>query len=326
MTHGELFAGIGGFGLGAEWAGIETLWQVEIDKFCNKVLAKHFPNAKRYKDIKEVTGLERVDIVTGGFPCQEISIAGDRQGLAGKQSGLFWEMARIIDELKPPWFIIENVPGLYSSNNGKDFWAVITTLEKFGYCVCWRLLNAQYFGVAQRRKRVWIIGSLGNTNSVKVLFEQEGSKRNDKKVGTVRQRGLCISSREGEKQDPTADTFIASTIQANDYGKIQHGQFGNEENLIAGSITAKSYGDKGRAPTNEWNSVVAQTIGSTKRGNTSFVWQDTHIAETNPVRKRKIDGISKGLDSDRGKSLGNAIIPQIAYIFFKMIKEIEMNL
>ena len=103
MRFGSLFAGIGGFDLGFERAGMECAWQVEIDEFCNKVLAKHWPNVRRYKDVREVGkhNLEPVDLICGGFPCQDVSLAGQRAGLEGKRSTLWSEFYRIICEIRP---------------------------------------------------------------------------------------------------------------------------------------------------------------------------------------------------------------------------------
>ncbi len=173
MTHGSLFTGIGGFDLGFERAGIKTLWQVEQDKHCIEVLVNHWQNIKRYTDVKGVGkhNLQTVDIISGGFPCQDVSVAGKRGGLQASRSGLFFEAARIIEELQPIWFVLENVPGLFSSNKGEDFKTIITSLSELGYCVAWRVLDSKYFGVPQERRRVFIVGSLGNESSAEILFE-----------------------------------------------------------------------------------------------------------------------------------------------------------
>lgn len=180
MKYGSLFSGIGGFDLGFERAGMECSWQCEIDPKATDVLEHHWKNVKRYTDVKSITkhNTEPVDLICGGFPCQDVSIAGKRKGLDGERSGLWFEFARIIDELEPGWIVIENVPGLLSSNKGRDFAIIIRWLEERGYGVCWRVLDSQYFGVAQRRRRVFIVGSFGNGNSAKVLFESEGMSRN----------------------------------------------------------------------------------------------------------------------------------------------------
>ena len=170
ITAVSLFAGVGGFDLALERNGVKVVASVEIDKKASAVLAQHFPNSKLFGDITEVTGEQliaagfdpRNGIITGGFPCQDLSVAGKRSGLAGKRSGLFWEICRLLDETRAQNFILENVPGLLSSNNGRDMAAVIEALVERGYGIAWRVLDAQYFGVPQRRKRVFIVGCLGD--------------------------------------------------------------------------------------------------------------------------------------------------------------------
>jgi DNA (cytosine-5)-methyltransferase 1 len=180
LTFGSLFSGIGGFDLGFERAGMRPAWQVEINERCNQVLARHWPNVQRYGDVRDVgrDGLESVDVICGGFPCQDLSVAGRRAGLAGERSGLWWEFHRIIAELAPRWVVIENVPGLLSSNGGRDMGAIIGALGQLGYGYAWAVLDAQFFGVAQRRRRVFIVGCLGDwTGAPKVLFEPESGER-----------------------------------------------------------------------------------------------------------------------------------------------------
>src|SRR5437016_3676006 len=123
MKVGELFAGIGGFGLAFERTGFEVAWQVEIDKDCNRVLATHWPNVERFEDVRDVGAhnLAPVDVITFGSPCQDLSLAGKRGGLNAERSGLFFEAIRIIRELRPAIAVWENVPGAFSSNDGRDF-------------------------------------------------------------------------------------------------------------------------------------------------------------------------------------------------------------
>ncbi len=187
LTGVSLFAGVGGFDLAMERNGVKVVATVEIDKKCNEVLAKHFPTAKQFTDVQQVTGKDLLDagfdptrgIITGGFPCQDLSVAGKRAGLAGERSGLFWEIARLVEETQTEWFILENVPGLLSSNGGKDFGIVLGEMAKLGYRVGWRVLDAQYFGVPQRRRRVFIVGSRsGDAERIgKVLFERDSVRR-----------------------------------------------------------------------------------------------------------------------------------------------------
>jgi DNA (cytosine-5)-methyltransferase 1 len=188
LTGVSLFAGVGGFDLAMQRNGVKVVATVEIDKKCNEVLSKHFPTAKQFTDVQQVTGKDLLDagfdptrgIITGGFPCQDLSVAGKRAGLAGERSGLFWEIARLVEETQTEWFILENVPGLLSSNGGKDFGIVLGEMAQLGYRIGWRVLDAQYFGVPQRRRRVFIVGSRsGDAERIgKVLFERNSVRRN----------------------------------------------------------------------------------------------------------------------------------------------------
>ncbi|HGO7170305.1 TPA: DNA cytosine methyltransferase, partial [Neisseria meningitidis] len=161
-TVGSLFAGIGGFDLGFEQAGFDTAWQVEINPVPRAVLTDRFPHAKQFEDVRTVSSeLWPVDVIIGGFPCQDVSIAGKRKGLAGERTGLFYDAMRIVDQLKPRWIVLENVTGLLNSNNGEDFQTVIKSLAECGYVGYWRVLNAAYFGVPTARRRVFLVAGLG---------------------------------------------------------------------------------------------------------------------------------------------------------------------
>lgn len=176
LTFGSLFAGIGGFDLGLESSGMSCVWQVEKDEQCRKALAARFPGASRFEDVRNVGANElvRPDLICGGFPCQDLSVAGKRAGLAGKRSGLFYEFMRIVEELAPSWVLIENVGGLLSSNGGRDMGAILGTLGQLGYGTAYRVLDAQWFGVPQRRRRVFIVGCFGDwRRAAEVLFESE---------------------------------------------------------------------------------------------------------------------------------------------------------
>jgi DNA (cytosine-5)-methyltransferase 1 len=173
LTAVSLFAGVGGFDLALERAGVKVIASVEIDKKASSILARHFPNSKLFSDVKEVTGEQLISagfipergIITGGFPCQDVSVAGKRAGLTGVRTGLFWEIIRLLKETKAQYFILENVPGLLSSNEGRDMGTVLRALAELGYRVAYRVLDAQHFGVPQRRRRVFIVGSLGDSGA-----------------------------------------------------------------------------------------------------------------------------------------------------------------
>jgi len=157
LTHGSLFSGIGGIELGLEWAGFKTLWQVENSDFCNRVLEKRWPNVQRFLDVKSVGqhNLTPVDLISGGFPCQDVSVGagGKARGLHRERSGLWFEYARVVRELRPRWVLIENVPNL--KNNGAD--QVVADMEAAGYS-CWAsVVGADTFGAPFQRRRVFIL-------------------------------------------------------------------------------------------------------------------------------------------------------------------------
>ena len=146
-----------------------------------------------YDDVREVgADTPAVDLVCGGFPCQDVSVAGRRAGLAGERSGLWFEFHRVLRDVRPDWVVIENVPGLLSSNRGRDFATVIQGLVQLGYGVCWRVLDSQYFGVAQRRRRVFVVGHLGDGRAAQVLFEREGLRGHPPARGKAREDATPI--------------------------------------------------------------------------------------------------------------------------------------
>lgn len=175
LNYVSLFSGIGGFDIGFDRAGMRCKVQVEHDEKARAVLTTHWKNVTHLEDVKHVGkhNLPPVDLICGGSPCQDISIAGKRAGLVGKQSRLFFEFVRILDELKPTWFVFENVDNLLRSNSGRDFATVLIQLGKCGYRIAWRVFDAQYFGVAQRRRRLFLVGHSRNGSAAHVLYETD---------------------------------------------------------------------------------------------------------------------------------------------------------
>lgn len=207
MKYISLFSGIGGFDLGFDRAGMECVLQVEKDDKARAVLAHHWPNVPRMELVEDVTrdkirelGIETVDLLCGGFPCQDLSVAGQRKGLAGERSGLWFEFLRVIKELRPEWVVIENVPGLLSSDSGRDMGTILNGLGQCGYWWAYRVLDAQYFGVPQRRRRVFIVASLRKFAPQEILFERDSSPW-DTPPG--REKGARIA-------DPITRSFAAS--------------------------------------------------------------------------------------------------------------------
>lgn len=172
ITHGSLFSGIGGFDIAADWCGFNNLFQVEIDEFCNKVLEKNFPKTKRYKDIKEFNANEyegKLDIISGGFPCQPFSHAGRKRGKEDDRY-LWDEMFRVIQQSKPEWVIAENVYGLISMQGGVVLEKVLSDLEGEGFEVQTFIIPACSKNAPHRRDRAWIIA---NSESNRNRREQE---------------------------------------------------------------------------------------------------------------------------------------------------------
>jgi DNA (cytosine-5)-methyltransferase 1 len=236
MRVGSVFAGIGGFDLAFHRAGCDIAWQIEIDPFCLKVLEKHFPKVKRYHDVREVRGqdLEAVDILVGGFPCQDLSVAGSRKGLRGAQSSLWWEFHRLVGELHPTWVLVENVPGMLSSNKGRDMGTILRSLGDLGYWWAYRVLDAQWFGLPQRRKRVFIVGHIGDRSApVKVLLEPEGGAGDSTQDGTEKQEVAGASARAaGGFGKQVADTLTAHYAK----GPATAGKDSRVRNVVASLV------------------------------------------------------------------------------------------
>lgn len=205
LTLGSLFDGSGGFPLGGLISGIEPLWASEIEPFPIRVTTKRLPFMKHYGDVSRLDGakLPPVDIITFGSPCQDMSVAGRRAGLDGSRSNLFYEAVRIVKEMrdatngeKPRYIVWENVPGAFSSNGGEDFKAVLDTIRRIkdpqadtprpakwpnagcvladDHSIAWRVFDAQYWGVPQRRKRIYLVADFAGGCAGKILFESEG--------------------------------------------------------------------------------------------------------------------------------------------------------
>jgi DNA-cytosine methyltransferase len=179
VRHASFFSGVGGLDLGFERAGIKTVSVCEIDLYASSVLAERFPDAPNLGSITEVKAndIPEADIWSGGFPCQDLSVAGKRAGFAGKRSSLAFTFLDLVERYRPRWLVLENVPGLFSSNKGADFGRLLYEMEQLGYSVAWRTLDARYFGVPQRRRRVFIVASLEPDRAAEVLFECEGCER-----------------------------------------------------------------------------------------------------------------------------------------------------
>jgi DNA (cytosine-5)-methyltransferase 1 len=175
LTFGSLFAGIGGIDLGFERAGLNCKWQVEIDDYARRVLAKHWPGVRRHDDIRTwpTADAERVDIIAGGFPCQDISYAGKGAGLGGERSGLFFELVRVVREMGPKIVVLENVAALLTRGLGD----VLGTLASLGYDAEWHCIPAGVAGAYFRRDRVFVVAYRSVAGGVRLQGQRQDKDR-----------------------------------------------------------------------------------------------------------------------------------------------------
>ena len=169
LTFGSLFSGIGGMDLGLERAGMKCRWQAEIEPYCRRVLVERFPGVRLYGDIAGITELERVDVIAGGFPCQDISFAGNGAGLAGERSGLWYEFARIIRLVRPRFVIVENVAALLQRGLGD----VLRTLSDCGFDAEWSTVSACSMGATHMRRRLFIVAYANRVDGWKGLRDSD---------------------------------------------------------------------------------------------------------------------------------------------------------
>ena len=260
LTLGSLFDGSGGFPLGGLLVGITPVWASEIEPFPIRVTTKRLPFMKHYGDISAINGgdIEPVDIITFGSPCTDMSLAGRRAGLDGKQSSLFYQAIRIIKEMRcktdgkyPRWIVWENVPGAFSSGKGEDFRAVLEEICKIknediivprhekwpsagsivadGFSLAWRVLDAQYWGVAQRRRRIYLVADFRGECAGKILFESEGLSGYSAEGFRAWKRSagnaeacfgetgrICLNDQGGSRMDVTTD--MTATLRAKAQG------------------------------------------------------------------------------------------------------------
>ena len=226
-TCGDLFSGIGGGILGMHRAGFTTPWAVEIDRNCQQVLHRHFPDTQIHADVCTVGkhNLTPVDVIFFGSPCQGLSVAGKREGFADERSGLFYEAIRIIRELQPAFAVWENVPGAFTAHAGRDFGTALHELVQCGARdVAWRVLDAQYFGVPQRRRRVFTVADFRGERAGEILFESEGlpwttatssgveeetAYYDARSTGTdCRSIARCLTTKATQRIDSRTETFV----------------------------------------------------------------------------------------------------------------------
>jgi DNA (cytosine-5)-methyltransferase 1 len=333
LSFVSLFAGVGGFDLGLERVGHRCVGQVEIDKKCLEVLDRHWPNVPKHNDVvtakewaNEIELVGKVDLVAGGFPCQDVSVAGKRAGLAGKRTGLFFDALSFATHVKAKTIILENVPGLLSSNNGRDFGVVLSSLADAGYSnIEWRVLNSQFFGVPQRRKRVFVIASIGNEPFKKVLTEFESSGGDFKTLGKKRERiaedseGSVRAFVKAKRAQTVEDneTWIEGetvpTLNAFDIGDTRATTAIIQPVLFQGNrVGDPRFYENGVSPT------VMSRWGT--GGNNVPLTLEKTVRRLTPIECERLQGFPDNwtadqADSNRYKQMGNAVtVPVVEWI------------
>ena len=334
MKFGSLFAGIGGFDLGLERSGMTCQWQVEIEDYPTKILEKHWPEVHRERDIKECSGknLEPVDLICGGFPCQDISVAGTGAGLAGERSGLWYEMHRIIGDIKPRWVVVENVAALLF--RGMD--VVLRDLSQIGYDCEWHVISASAVGAPHRRERVWIIASANSVGRVQERKRKSGKgssarteiQLQEKRTGKEKAQGEfsnAIGFNDAVRRNRAADAAAMAGRDGNAGRGKRNSRKRRKESTGQGSCNVSNANGVGleRQRVKGHSSGRKVTNGSPGLCNREELRRHANWWEAEPGMGRVAHGISRRMD--RLKGLGNAVVPQIVELIGRRIMEIEGN-
>lgn len=269
MVYGSVCSGIEAVTLAWRPLGFRSAWFAEIDPFCSALLVHRFPHVTNLGDFTAIGPDDGpIDVLAGGTPCQSFSIAGRRGGLDDDRGNLAIEFCRLAGRLRPRWVVWENVPGVLSSNEGRDFGSILGALSELGYGCAWRVLDAQFFGVPQRRRRVFVVGHLGDwRRSAAVLLEREGLRRDTPARRTARQEtagdsvcGAEVGPSGGRFTDlaPTLDARCKDSAIRNQIGLLVFGG-NNTAEPIDVATACNAHGGSGRMDF-ETETFVAHTL------------------------------------------------------------------
>jgi DNA (cytosine-5)-methyltransferase 1 len=331
----DLFSGIGGFSYAAEQlvGGFHTVAFCDTDKACHKVLAKHWPSTPIFPDICELTAADikplcpnGLSLITAGFPCQDLSVAGKQAGYDGERSVLFYEIIRLARELRPKFLLLENVRNLLSHQNGETFQETLFQIAKAGYDAEWAVIPASDVGACHRRERIWIIAysnyGHGESGSLSrsVVHEQANNQGSNGYLGSTDQiggDGAAAHTNSGRQQGE--GLFLSAKKRSSS---------GMESKPMRGSGSSEStdclaYADNSRLE--GWESASVSQYPpqwTTGTGNSSCarLSPDWTSYVSKPVLCRGDDGLSNRVD--RLKQLGNSIVPQVAAIPLQRIKHL----
>ncbi len=291
----DLFSGIGGFSLGLEAAGMETVAFCEFDEHARKVLKKHWPDVPIHEDVRELDGKQyrgSVDVVCGGFPCQDLSVAGKKAGFDGERSSLYREMLRIISECMPRYAIFENVTGLLTGESGRWFAQFLYDLAEIGYDAEWHCISASELGAHHHRDRVWIIAYPNNNGQLATKERESTQERGDSdkaRQKSAQQSKGCGSSSINELLADSND----KRLQRGERLRVHIAENIKRSKRPHGATSKRC--DGGRGESNSW-----------------------HIE---PELGRVADGIPNR--SHRLKQLGNAVVPPIPEVIGRAIMQTE---
>jgi len=326
LSHLDLFSGIGGFSLGLESAGlVKTVAFCDYEKFCQKVLNKHWPHVPIYGDVKELTherlkadGINSIDIITGGYPCQPFSVAGSQKGEQDPRH-VWPEMFRLIQELRPAFVIGENVSGHIKL--GLD--TVLENLESEGYNARTFSISAASVGANHKRERVWTL-AYSNDKGIRARFGRSNYDYEKKGRGWSFDRGRSESDDEWSDSS-TTKTEALDVADSPGKGGREPGHFDKEKRNTESSATQSQSSSSNVADTNgkrrrlwETGSKDAKDVGQSPRGEETLGWWDVE-----PDVGRVAHGVSQRVD--RLKGLGNAVVPQIPFLIGLAIREMIEN-
>lgn len=317
-------------------AGINITTQVEIDGRCSELLANRFSGTRIHSDIRDVQAADLLwhgppDLICGGFPCQDVSQAGRRAGLAGERSGLWFEYLRLLEGVRPRWCVIENVAGLLSSNDGRDLGTVLWGLGQLGYGWAYRVLDAQFFGVPQRRRRIFIVGCLGDAaRAAEVLLEPEsggGDLESGDPKGSITSALTANGLGGGGPDDNLAQAghLIRPTPDENDPETWEHASHANTLDA-GGNVTRTAHAivafNHLQDPVT--SEEVALPLGAQSLG--GGICGEWGARQLTPLECERLQGFpddwTAGFpDSTRYKMLGNAVaVPVITWIGKRLVK------
>ena len=355
MKHASFFSGVGGLDLGFERAGIKTISVSEIDPYANSILAERFPEALNLGNITEVDAndIPEADIWSGGFPCQDLSVAGKRTGFSGKRSSLAFTFLNAVEQRRPRWVVLENVPGLFSSNQGRDFLRLLGEMDDIGYSVAWRTLDARYFGVPQRRRRVFIIACLEPNRAEQVLFECEGgcghlksSKQERENASDRTTRGIGTDSFRESVRRPSPSTYSNGMRTIDGLARRLDIQPEVDGSLTGGGSDSpqseRIFAATGKAPALDTGRAVPKVFRKSARvtsATTPETWVDDGIANTlnnfdvGDVRTTHaiLGGVGDDdsmlpvrLDGHRYRCCGNGVVSSVAEWIGRRIVAVDL--